>query len=156
MHMVMDSLDNALIKLLMKDARQSSNELAKKLGVNSSTIRRRIERLLKEHIIHITARPDSARLGLPVTAFLALTVSHDRISSVLKALAKFPQIRWIAATTGRFDVMALVWIESTDELYKFIEREIDAIDGVLHTEPFVNLRVEKRRSGALKVSKDLA
>ena len=142
--MTVDDIDKSLVELLMKNARRSSGELAKELNVSAATVRRRIERLLEEKVIRIVASLDAASLGFPVTAFIGFNVSRNRVNTVLKALGKLPQIRWIAATTGLFNIMALVWIESTGELFKFIEREIGSIDGITHSETFINLHIEKR------------
>jgi len=44
-------LDERLIELLSQDARQSSQALAKRLNVSSSTIRRRISKLVKRGVL---------------------------------------------------------------------------------------------------------
>jgi Lrp/AsnC family transcriptional regulator for asnA, asnC and gidA len=141
--MTIDSLDKQLIDLLMQDAHRSSDVLAKQLNVSSSTVRRRMKRLLEQGVIRFIAFPDRPRVGLPVTAVIALSVSHDKVASVLKALSKYPRSRWVAATSGRFNVMSHWWLSSTEELYRFMENEIGKLEGIVRTETFISLYTEK-------------
>lgn len=144
MSSTIDKLDRELINILMKDARRSSSVLGKQLNVSSSTIRRRMKRLVEEGVANIIAVPEPSKVGLMVEAIIALDISHEKVDSTLKALRDYPQVRWVAATSGRFDVMAYVWLDSTEELYKFIENEVGKLEGVIKSETFICLHVEKR------------
>jgi len=141
---MIDSLDKQLIDLLTQDARQSSDVLGKRLDVSSSTIRRRVKKLIEQGIINIIAVAEPVKVGLSVEAVIAFDVSHEKVNSILKAIRKYPQVRWAAAMSGRFDIMALVWFDSTEDLYMFMENEIGNIGGVLKSETFICLHVEKR------------
>ena len=55
---MIDSLDEQLINLLAKDAKQSSEVLARQLCVSSSTIRRRMKKLVQGGVLRITALPE--------------------------------------------------------------------------------------------------
>ena len=141
--MAIDLLDTQLIDLLMQNAYVSSAALAKQLNVSSSTVRRRVKSLLEQGIIRIIAVPDPSKVGLPVVAFISLEVSHDKINSVLKALSKFPHVAWVGATSGRFNVRSVWWLNSTEELYRFMESEIGKIDGIMRSETSICLQIEK-------------
>ena len=72
--MAIDSIDEQLINLLMQDASKSSEVLAKQLNVHSSTIRRRIRKLVEQKKIHIIAIPEPSEVGLFLEAVVALDV----------------------------------------------------------------------------------
>ena len=146
----MDLLDTQLIELLMKDANVSSNYLANQLDVSSSTVRRRMQNLLEKGMIRITATPSLEKVGLPVTAFISLEVSHEKIKSVLKALSAYPHAAWVGATSGLFNVRTVWWVSSTEELYYILESEIGTIDGINRIETSICLQVEKRALTDLK------
>jgi Lrp/AsnC family transcriptional regulator for asnA, asnC and gidA len=148
--MEMDSLDTQLIELLMKNANVSSTSLAKQLNVSSSTIRRRIKTLIDEKIIRISANPNLEKLGLPVTAFISMEVSHEKIKTVLEALSKHPRAAWVGATSGLFNVRTVWWLHSTEELYRIIESEISKIDGILRIETSICLQIGKNESTSFK------
>jgi Lrp/AsnC family transcriptional regulator for asnA, asnC and gidA len=139
----LDTLDIELIELLVKDAHISSTALANRLHVNSSTIRRRMKNLIKQGIIRITATPDFAKIGLPVMAILSFEVSHEKVDSVLKELNTYPNVAWLGATSGRFNVRSVWWTSSTDELHRLTESEIGKIDGILRIETSICLRIVK-------------
>lgn len=140
----MDLLDSQLIDLLRQNANVRSAALAKQLNVSSSTVRRRMKSLLEQGIIHIIAVPDLNKVGLPVVAFIAFEVSHEKIKSVLKALSKYPHAAWVGATSGRFNVRTVWWVSSTEELYRLLEGEIGKIDGIMRSETAICLQIEKQ------------
>jgi len=145
----MDLLDTQLIDLLMKDANVSSTSLAKQLNVSSSTVRRRMKDLLEKEIISIRATPNLEKLGLPVTAFISLEVSHEKIKTVLEALSRHPRAAWVGAASGLFNVRTVWWLHSTEELYRIIESEIGKIDGIIRIETSICLQINKRESTSI-------
>ena len=140
---MLDSIDEQLINLMMKDARQSSGKLSEQLQVSSSTVRRRMKRLIDQGLIHIIALPEPGKIGYFLEAVIALDVETDRLHSTMDALRKYPQIRWLAAVSGQYDIMANVWFPSTEELFKFMESEVGSMEGVKNSETFVYLYVDK-------------
>ena len=140
---MIDSLDKKLITFLEQDARQGVDRLANQLGVSSSTISRRIEKLLKNNVIRIVAKPEPTKINLPLSAIVAFDVDHDKLNSVTKILNSRQEVRWLAVTSGRFDIFALMWFPSTEELFRFMENEVGKLEGVINTETFISLHVEK-------------
>ena len=141
--MTLDRMDEQLVNLLVQDARKSSKVLAKQLHTSSSTVRRRIQRLVERGIIHIVAMPEPHKVGLSLEAIIALNVVHEKINLAIEALSNQPSVRWVAATSGRFDVMAYVWLASTDELYNFLENKIGKLEGLKNSDTFICLHVAK-------------
>lgn len=117
-----DLLDTQLMSLLEKNASQTSEELAKKLNVSSSTIRRRRKELIQQGILHIVAIPEPKNIGVNMVVIIAFQVQHEYLNSVLNTLKSRKDVKCLYATSGRYDVMALMWFSSTEQLYKFMER----------------------------------
>ena len=86
--MMIDSLDRQLIDLLMQDARRTSEELARYLTVNSSTIRRRMKKLVEQGIIHIVAIPEPSEVNMFTEAIIAFDVPNEKINSVTEIYRK--------------------------------------------------------------------
>jgi len=147
--MKMDLLDEHLIKLLAQDARVSSEVLAKKLKVTPATVRRRLNELIKNKVVRILAAVDPNKVGLPLAVVIAYDVEHDKLDSAVNLLANRPEVTWISTTTGRFDIISLVRVASTDELYEFINKVMSQIDGLKNSETFVCMHVEKGGSYSL-------
>ena len=139
---MIDSTDRSLIQLLQENARQSSEVLAKRLGISAASVRRRTGALIQKEIIRIVARPDPTKIGYTVRAIVALDLDHEELQAILEALSSRPEILFLAATTGRFDAMAEIWATSTDELYGRL-KEIAKIEGIKNIETFICLHVRK-------------
>ncbi len=87
-----DSIDRRLIQLLQENAHQSSEALAKRLGISSSAIRRRIKALIQKEVIRIVARPDPTKIGYTIMAISAFDIDHEKLQVVLEALNNRPVI----------------------------------------------------------------
>lgn len=135
-----DSLDVKLLRLLQENAHRSSADLAKQLDISSTTIRRRVRRLIKTGVVRILARVDPTKLGAIVPVVMAFNVSHDKINSVLETLAKINEVTWFATCTGRYDIMAILWFESNETFVSFMHAELPKIKDVKNTETFVCIK----------------
>ena len=107
-----DNTDKQLIKLLERDAWQTSEALARLLNVSSATIRRRLKRLVQNGMLRAVAVQVDT-VDTRVEAMIALNVSHESLDNVLQALARQREAKWVASTTGRFDVRVVFEFNST-------------------------------------------
>ena len=139
----LDTLDKKLIRLLGEDAQQNNAVLAKQLSVSFSTVRRRIDKLVNNHVISIIAVPEPTKLKLTLQVIIAFAVDHGKLNYIANQLSSRNDIRWLFVTSGRFDIIAQMWFPSTDELYSFMEREVGAVEGVRNTETLIRLHVAK-------------
>ena len=142
---IIDGLDERLIHLLENDARQSSEVLAAQLNTSPATIRRRVRKLIQSKVLRIVAVVDSSKVGLPLTAVIALDVAHEKLDSVTQMLVSRPEVKWISTTTGRFDILVMARFPSTDELSVFVQKELAKIEGVRDSETFICLHIGKGR-----------
>jgi len=140
-----DWLDEELVKLLQRDARQSSEALGKQLAVSSTTVRRRIRKLVQDGVLRIVAVVDPKKVGFPLIAFITFDVSHDKLEGVMDKLASHQDVIWVSSTTGRFDVLVVARFRSTDELSNFLEKQIPKMEGIRDSETFICLNVKKGR-----------
>ncbi len=140
---MIDELDLKIIVELQIDGRQTSIELARKLGVVEGTIRKRIKTLQDKKFIRIVAVPNLRDLGYRCISTIAIQVQMKFLRKVAEALAHKPNVGYLAFVTGRYDLLAVVMTPSSEDLSGFIEHEITPIPGILRTETFVNLDVIK-------------
>ena len=138
-----DLLAMQLISLLEENANQTSEELAKQLNVSSSTVRRVRKELIKQGTLHIVAIPEPKNIGLNMFAIIAFNVQHENLTSLLDALKSRKEVKCLYATSGRYDMMALMWFSSTEQLYKFMEEDVAKLEGVKDTETFICMRAIK-------------
>ncbi|AZO72664.1 MAG: winged helix-turn-helix transcriptional regulator [Mesorhizobium sp.] len=125
--------EQALLSLLRANARASTAELARKLGVSRTTVQSRIERLEQRGIIAgygVRLSPDYEQ-GL-VRAHVLLTVTPKLADKVVRALQALPQVRTLHSVSGNFDMIVVVDAPSIRDLDALLDR-IGAMDGVERT-----------------------
>jgi Lrp/AsnC family transcriptional regulator for asnA, asnC and gidA len=138
-----DELDLRIIGALQVDGRRPVVDIARELGVPKSTVQRRLDSLIREHVIMIAAYPDGSRLGLAMHVHLNLTVDLDHFQSAVDAVVALTEVRWVAVTTGPYDIVAEAYFASSIHLYEFIRTRLAPIKGITRIESSVILSVEK-------------
>jgi len=146
---VIDKIDRRLIIELQKDGRYSCVTLAKKLGIGTSSVSRRIRRLQKEKIIRVIAVPNPEKLGLVATAIVAMDIDIDKIDDVCSKLTAYENILNVAIAFGRYNVLIEAYHQSTEALLNFLKNELSQIDGIRNIETFYIAELKKRTYGLL-------
>ncbi|HEY4080593.1 MAG TPA: Lrp/AsnC family transcriptional regulator [Burkholderiaceae bacterium] len=141
-----DDIDRQLIALLQANARESTANIARKLGIARTTVVARLARLESSGVlVGYTARLGSEAHGHGVQAFVGITVSPKAGREVVKRLSRFPELRQLASVSGEFDYMAVLQAETTVRLDVLLD-EIGDIDGVIKTTSSVVLALRVDRS----------
>jgi len=131
--MFIDILDMKIIKALQTDARKPIVRLAREVGANEATVRRRMHKLLKEGIIQrFTVVLDYHKLGRVIKAFIGLKVQPAKLREIVDHLSKHPDILVLYRTSGDTDIFAEVIFERMEDLNEFLEEEL-RLEGILGT-----------------------
>ena len=146
---VMDELDRRLKQELAKNARQSSAELSRQLGVSETTVRRRIQHLEENGAITFAAILNPAKLGYTIIALIALEVDLGSIDKISESLALCPNVRYVSLCTGNHDIFIGTWFHSSVELTQFVKDYLAKVPGIRKSETFVILDVRKDEVGWL-------
>jgi DNA-binding Lrp family transcriptional regulator len=125
--------DQALISLLRENARASTAELARRLGVSRTTVQSRIERLEARGVIAgygVRLSPDYERAL--VRAHVLLTVTPKLADRVVRGLGELPSVRTLHSVSGSFDMIVIVESLSISDLDALLDK-IGAMEGVERT-----------------------
>ena len=142
----LDPLDRDLIALLQASARESTANLARKLGVARTTVLARLARLERDGVIvGYTVRLAQDVDAASVQAWVGITTQPKSAREVTQRLARLPELRQLCSVSGEFDYLALLRAGSTARLDALLD-EIGAIDGVLKTTTSVVLALRVDRS----------
>jgi DNA-binding Lrp family transcriptional regulator len=133
-----DETDSNLLALLRRNARASVAELSRKLALSRTTVQARIERLERTgRITGYTVRePNSARA--PLTATVLIQIEPRSAPAVLARLDSLPGVAIVHTTSGRFDLLAQISAQTTQELDDTIDR-IGEARGVKSSESLIHL-----------------
>jgi DNA-binding Lrp family transcriptional regulator len=143
----LDDVDRRLIALLQADARASTAELARRLGVARTTVVARLARLeAGGTIVGYTVRLGGDAAAPVVQAWVGITVSPKAGREVVRRLAEWPELRQLASVSGEFDYLALLQAGTTGRLDALLD-QLGDIDGVIKTTSSVVLALRIDRLG---------
>jgi len=127
----LDEIDTKILELLEEDARRSFTEMAEKLKISESSIRKRVSALQKEGVIKkFTIKVDHAKLGLNTAAIVGIDVDSDKMLEIAQKLCDFKEVKCVATSSGDHMIMLEVWAKNGKELNNLISEKIGKIDGV--------------------------
>ncbi|MCA1668165.1 MAG: Lrp/AsnC family transcriptional regulator, partial [Thermomicrobia bacterium] len=129
-----DALDWQLIRLLQEDGRRPTAAIARDVGLPEATVRRRIDRLIREKTIQIVAVADDEKLGLALHMLIGVQIDLQQVEAIGGALCALPEVRWVGMTTGPYDYVIEAFFHSTRHFHDFLTRVIAYIPGVKRTE----------------------
>lgn len=140
---VLDEVSKGIIEQLQEDGRRSYAEIGKAVGLSEAAVRQRVQKLTDAGVMQVVAVTDPMQLGFYRQAMIGIRVTGDT-TRVAAELADIPSIDYVVLTAGSFDVLAEVVCESDEDLIELLNHRIRAIEGVLSTETFVYLKLQKQ------------
>jgi DNA-binding Lrp family transcriptional regulator len=139
-------LDAALFAALAVDGRTPYADLAAATGWSETTVRRRIDQLRDARVLKFDLEADMATFGFRTSAWLFLSVPPSHLAEVGTALAKYPEVAYVSATTGPANLAACVVCRDEEALYEFLTAKVGALPGVERVETAPIIRTVKQAS----------
>lgn len=141
--MSLDALDRRLIACLKLDGRMSYAELAGRLAVSEGTARNRLTKLLESGTLAIVPVVEADRIGYRLNMWIGVRCQPGAGRVVADALAGFHAVRYAAACAGLYDVVCEAVFLSQAEMLRFLETELQSIDGISSVETSMVLGIAK-------------
>lgn len=138
----LDDVDRRLIEGLRRDGRASYATLAAHAGISAATSRARVLRLLDEDVVRIGViqeRPSQDNL-----LRFGAGLRTRGVAKSMGALLDMPELHFIVATVGRFDVVATI-DGVTREQAKNVFSRLHGLPEVLSVESWLHLSVIKEQ-----------
>ncbi|MHA1252780.1 MAG: Lrp/AsnC family transcriptional regulator [Candidatus Helarchaeota archaeon] len=141
-----DELNLKIIKYLQKNGRDSYSNIAKQLGVSESTVRKRINKLVKNGIIErftIVLNPEFTEKS--VIAFLTIVPlqSNTKIKELTEKIVSFPEVAEAFYMSGKCGILAKVMVKNLKKLDELITK-IRNLSGINEIESCIVLRELKK------------
>lgn len=117
-----DKIDCAILQELQLAARISFSELGRRVGLSTPAVIERVRRLEETGIIvGYRAEIDSAKVGLPVRAFIKVTVAGDKLVKFASLAQKVPEVIACHRVTGSESYIVQIAVQDTQHLEKVID-----------------------------------
>ena len=120
----LDAIDRKIIALLRENAKRTFADLGAEVGLSSTAVKRRVDRLQHDGVIvGYGARIDPRALGEGIEALIEVYCA-ERVApaDVGRSLAGLDQVVSAFTVSGEADAVIRARVESIAELEKFVER----------------------------------
>jgi DNA-binding Lrp family transcriptional regulator len=140
-----DRLDQALLAHLRDNARATTSELARQLGLSRSTVQSRLRKLQDSGVITgFTVQLGESYTESLIRAHVLIELDQKLTGQAQARLKKMQRVSALYAISGAYDMIALVEAHSTDELSRLLD-EIADLDGIARTNSSVILETKFQR-----------
>lgn len=133
--------NKAIITLLQKDSRMTTNEISKETGIPQTTVYNRIKKLEGKGIIKsFTIKLNRKAIGKGLIAYVFCAVSYrtstgNKLSQieVARQIKALPEVEEVSIVTGEIDLIVKVAVKDVDALNDFVIVKLRDIEGVEKT-----------------------
>ena len=117
-----DDIDCQILAELQSNARVAFAELGRRVGLSTPAVIERVHRLEETNVIlGYRAHVDPARVGLPVRAFVKVTVAGDKLASFAALVRKLPEVLECHRVTGAESFMVQVAVRDVTHMEEVID-----------------------------------
>lgn len=141
----LDDTDLGIMKLLEEDGRRANVEIGRVLGIAESTVRKRIDRMQQAGVFRTVIVPDFSVLGLEGHIIVGIHTELGRSPEIAERLADLEAVRFVAMTTGAFDIVIDIFLPSVADFLGFVQDELANIPGIRSVETATVLQQPKSR-----------
>lgn len=126
----LDKLDHQIISELHADARVTASDIARRTGANERTVRKRIDRLVSDGVLRLTAIIDPQAFGYIITTDIFLEADPGKEEAIIKRLKGMTEITYIAFGLDSQEISIEARFKDNGELRNFLLQVLPSIPGV--------------------------
>ncbi|WP_327145010.1 Lrp/AsnC family transcriptional regulator [Nocardia sp. NBC_01327] len=136
--------DEAMLAILARDGRAPYAQLAAATGWSAPRVARRMVELVESDVLYFDLDFALERMGYAVRAAIWLRVRPADLAATGAAIAMFPEVTYVAATTGPTTLTAALVCRDTPHLYRFVTERLGGLPGIVDMEVTPALRTFKQ------------
>lgn len=117
-----DEIDSAILEVLQTNARIAFAELGRRVGLSTPAVIERVHRLEESGVIlGYRAMVDPAKVGLPVRAFIKVTIAGDKLQKFSALARTLPEVLECHRVTGAESFMVQVAVRDVRHMEEVID-----------------------------------
>ena len=121
--MAIDDVGWRIIEHLQRDGRMSFAELGRRVGLTLPAVAERVRKMQDAGVITgFRAEINPATIGLPIAAFIRISVVGDVFARIAKAVREMPEVLECHRGTGADSFTLKVAVESVQDLERLIDK----------------------------------
>lgn len=120
---MLDDIDRKILIELQTDARISYAELGRRVGLTTPAVIERVRKMEDGHIITgYRADIDTAKVGLPITAFIRMSITGVDYSHIIEVVQGSNEVLECHRGTGGDSFIMKIAVSSVEHLQEVIDR----------------------------------
>jgi len=141
-HIELDREDKIILETLALNGRASFDQLARTCGLSEATARRRTTKLIEAGALSIHAVVEPSDIGFPIESWIWIQTSPENVSNTIENLLSDNRIRYLAAISGEYQLLAQIALGTNSELNDFLyekqnwSNQVTKIESLLMMEAF--------------------
>lgn len=148
----MDSLDRAILDLLIEDGRIPFAEIGRKRSISRAYARDRVAQLQERGVIEqFTAVVNPEKVGMGISAFIDAKVAPTLVETLCDELALLPEVVSLYLMSDMHSLHIHTLTDTESHLDAFVRARFFAREGVLSINCTLLLRRVKNRRGGPRV-----
>jgi len=129
-----DETDLKILRILQKDSKKTTKEIAKILNLTSSPVYERIKRLEKQKLIKkYVALVDKKKLNIPITAICMVSLRYHHegfIDKFEKQIKELKEVQECYHMAGKVDFFLKINMTSLDNYHEFVRSKLSKIENI--------------------------
>jgi|SRR3954464_911436 len=130
----LDLLDKKILRLLQKDARLNTKEIANKIGLSVTPTYERLKKIEKSKIIKgYVALLDQQAIGKTCSAFCTISLrlhSAPLLKQFEQALRSFPEVMECYHVAGAYDYLIKIVVDNMNDYKNLLVNKLAAMENV--------------------------
>ena len=121
----------------------TSADMARRTGAGPRTVNRRLERLKEEAALRIVPVIEPDSIDLNDCIYVGIRTAPQDVREVADQVRAMPEVRYLALTTGPWNLLAEAFVGSRRHMAEFLIRSVGQLPGVVATETCSVLEIAK-------------
>lgn len=138
----LDPIDQKIIEFLQKNGREAFSTIAAEIGVPSSTVRDRTNRMIASGVIQIVARLNPIKAKPLVRASVGVKLTGGNHRGVAQEISKMQEVSKLVIGAGNIDLLIDLSCKDNDHLLDTLS-SIQEMSQVQSTETFMHFSTIK-------------
>lgn len=139
----LDQLDRQILECLREDGRMNVSTIARRVGVGQNTVKRRLLRMEEEGGMKVVPVIEPGSVGLDDCIYVGIKTEPGRLREVSEEIRNMPEVRYLAHTTGPWDLLVEAFVGSRRHMADFLIRSVGELPGIISTETWSVLKIAK-------------
>ena len=142
-----DNLDKKILKIIMRNARIPSKDVALECNVSRAAIHQRIQRMIDMNVITGSGyNVNPKTLGYATCTYIGVTLEKGAMyRDVVPELEKIEEVVECHFTPGPYTMLIKLYARDNEHLMELLNDRIQNIHGVTSTETLISLEQSLKR-----------